>query len=432
MRKLTEELDALLASTKGVEQHGNAMRITFHYQRKRYREVLNIPITKANIRHASRLREAILHEIAIGTFDYAKHFPNSKAAKQLAAGQPQRNITISELVARYLAIKNVDLGDHARESYRSKLHGIVRYLGPNRLVSTILPEDIQAWRSHIITTPRPHTGRVLMPRSVNNYMGIAACLFHWALANHYVQQDLCSSLQYVNIERDRPDPISQEEEAALIAATNTPMDAAWITLAIWTGLRTGELCALAWEDIDLAKREMTVRRNITILRQFKMPKTGKERTIALLPPALKALDTLYKITRHKPAHQVTKQLRDRRQIIETCTFVFVPTIKNRNPIQTGCFTVDTLGGKWERLIKRAGIRHRTQYHTRHTFASRMLSAGANPEWVAFYLGHVDSKMVRTVYGAWIPENDGAETARVWHNLSAQFDKVPQKCPKKSR
>jgi integrase len=62
----------------------------------------------------------------------------------------------------------------------------------------------------------------------------------------------------------------------------------------------------------------------------------------------------------------------------------------------------------------------------------MLSAGANPEWVAFYLGHVDSKMVRTVYGAWIPENDGAKTERVWNNLSAQFDKVPQKCPRNSR
>ncbi|MGU5845743.1 tyrosine-type recombinase/integrase [Aeromonas hydrophila] len=149
-----------------------------------------------------------------------------------------------------------------------------------------------------------------------------------------------------------------------------------ITLAIWTGFRTGELCPLACEGIDLDKREVTVHHNITILRQFKMLKTGQERSVVLLPPALKALDVLYKITRHKPAHQVTKHLRDRRKILEACTFVFVPTIKNRNPIQTGCFAVDSLGGKWGRLVKRAGIRHQTQYHTRHIFASRMLSAGA--------------------------------------------------------
>lgn len=431
MRKLTEELDALLASTKGVEQHGNAMRITFHYQRKRYREVLNIPITKANIRHASRLREAILHEITIGTFDYAKHFPNSKAAKQLAARQPLRNITLRELVERYLVIKEVDLGDPAKRSYRSKLRGIVRYLGPNRSVSTLLPEDLQDWRRHIISTPSANTGEVLMPRSVNNYMGIATNLFHWAKTNNYTQQDLCSSFQYLNIERDSPDPISQEEEAALITAARRPMDAAWIKLAIWTGIRTGELCALAWEDIDLEKGEMTICRNVTISRSFKMPKTGKARTVKLLPPALDALHTLHNITSRRPAHKVTKSLRDRRKAVEHCTFVFVPSVKNRCQIQTGCFTVDSLGTKWGRLVKRAGIRYRTQYHTRHTFACRMLTAGANPEWVAFYLGHVDSHMVRTVYGAWIPENDKDEIDRVWTHLSQQIEKMPQKCPKKS-
>ncbi|WP_235713538.1 hypothetical protein [Aeromonas caviae] len=50
----------------------------------------------------------------------------------------------------------------------------------------------------------------------------------------------------------------------------------------------------------------------------------------------------------------------------------------------------------------------------------MLTAGANPEWVASYLGHEDSTMVRTVYGKWIPEQDRDEADRVWGRLGANF------------
>jgi integrase len=56
----------------------------------------------------------------------------------------------------------------------------------------------------------------------------------------------------------------------------------------------------------------------------------------------------------------------------------------------------------------------------------MLTAGANPEWVASYLGHIDRMMVRTLYGSWIPDNDRAEAERVWSHLGAEMIKMPQK------
>lgn len=420
VRKLADELDAILATVQGVERHGNGMRITFHYRRKRCREVINIPITKANIKHAARLREAILHEIAIGTFDYAKHFPNSKSAIRLDAGAQLRDISIGDLVERYLLMKEVDIGDNARGRYRSILSMLARDLDPSRLVSTMRPEDCQSWRRYLITSPRGRTGKVLAPRSVNYYLMVASGLFSWAKANSYTTQDLAGALNKVEVVRDRPDPFDQDEEARLVAAARHPMDAAWIKLAIWTGMRTGEICALAWEDIDMELGELTVRRNITQLRTFKPPKTGKERTLVLLPPAIEALHDLRAITAMQKTHMIARSLRDGRQVMEPCTFVITPVVTSRSPPQAICYTAFTLGDKWDRLVRRAGIRRRTQYHTRHTFASRMLTAGANPEWVGAYLGHEDSQMVRTVYGSWIPEHDREEVDRVWDRLGASF------------
>ncbi|MEN9543172.1 MAG: hypothetical protein RLZZ598_5 [Pseudomonadota bacterium] len=59
---------------------------------------------------------------------------------------------------------------------------------------------------------------------------------------------------------------------------------------------------------------------------------------------------------------------------------------------------------WEPLCVRAGVRYRNPYQVRHTFASALLTAGANPWYVAQQLGHVDVQMVFRVYGKFISQD----------------------------
>jgi integrase len=59
---------------------------------------------------------------------------------------------------------------------------------------------------------------------------------------------------------------------------------------------------------------------------------------------------------------------------------------------------------WRHILKKAGVRYRNPYQTRHTYASTLLSAGENPWWVAKQMGHVDVEMVFRHYGKWIPTN----------------------------
>jgi integrase len=50
-------------------------------------------------------------------------------------------------------------------------------------------------------------------------------------------------------------------------------------------------------------------------------------------------------------------------------------------------------------VKRAGIRRRNPYHTRHTFACWLLSAGANPSFIVSQMGHENAQMVYDVCNA---------------------------------
>ena len=64
----------------GVEVRGNRVRVYFRYQGEVCREPVKGEATPANIANAHRLVGTINHEIQQGTFNYARHFPNSPKA----------------------------------------------------------------------------------------------------------------------------------------------------------------------------------------------------------------------------------------------------------------------------------------------------------------------------------------------------------------
>ena len=83
-------------------------------------------------------------------------------------------------------------------------------------------------------------------------------------------------------------PPSLEENRALLDATSTlggygPEFRALIEFTSWTGLRAGEVQALHWDDVD--GDEIRVRRARKRDGTLGLPKNGRERTVALLPPA---------------------------------------------------------------------------------------------------------------------------------------------------
>jgi len=72
--------------------------------------------------------------------------------------------------------------------------------------------------------------------------------------------------------------------------------------------------------------------------------------------------------------------------------------------------LSSIGTRWNSAVKRAGIRRRNPYHTRHTFACWLLSAGANPSFIANQMGHDNAQMVYEIYATWIEEMNNEQVA----------------------
>ncbi|WP_003295645.1 tyrosine-type recombinase/integrase [Stutzerimonas stutzeri] len=127
-----------------------------------------------------------------------------------------------------------------------------------------------------------------------------------------------------------PDPLTKSEvEDLLQKGCLHPMDRAAVTLAVYTGLRPGELCALAHEDVDLVRGVIHVNRAITSSGTFKLPKTGKKRTVMLFPPALEACRELLTFKHNIEPQTITVQLTRHESIQETVTPLITPVVQAR-------------------------------------------------------------------------------------------------------
>lgn len=119
-----------------------------------------------------------------------------------------------------------------------------------------------------------------------------------------------------------------------------------------------------------------------------------------------------------PAREVTILSREYgRSEQEELTFVFNPKVNAINFKSDSYYTVSSLPQTWRAAVKKAGIKYRKPYQSRHTYACWSLSAGANPNFIASQMGHANAQMVYQVYGSWMSENDEAQMSLLNEKLN---------------
>lgn len=406
-RTAGSSLDTELAKHKGVELHGGYLRIVFMWRRKRHRQSLGLPSTKANIKHAAQLRAAILHEIKTGTFDYGRHFPDSINSNDKNS---RRDEPLKHLLKRYKPLKAVDITPMTESKYEVALDMCVELVGPDRFASILLPEDIQVLRSQLIADRAPST--------TNHYLATFAGFLSWCETNGYARAGLAAACNRFAMSVKDPDPLTKDEFDLLLGKGCLHVqDSAAITLAVYTGLRPGELCALAVEDIDLDAGSINVTRAITADGDFKVPKTEKSRVVLLMPPAIEACKQLIALVAELKAVKVQVFQNRHESRIEKITPLLSPSTQARKEIINDWFTPTAWNTKWANIQRRAQIRHRRPYQTRHTYACWCLTARGNLAFIAKQMGHKDFTMLVEVYAKWMDAESSAELDRIWTNLN---------------
>lgn len=233
----------------GVEIHNNKIRISFKFQGVRCRETLKGWIVNAsNLKKAGNLRAKIVSEIQLGTFDYRGVFPESKVAAKF---HTSKNITtFSELASTWYENHKIDLSPNATRSYGIAVRTLTKLIGPETLVASITNSDILGWRKELLTGDtnyapekrRNKTGRAV--RTVDYYLAILRQILDYAVKNKVISYQPYVGIKRLRKGQTKPDPLLKHEFEQLKETAPAQQKNMWQFFA-YTGVRPGELCALA-------------------------------------------------------------------------------------------------------------------------------------------------------------------------------------------
>lgn len=154
-----------------------------------------------------------------------------------------------------------------------------------------------------------------------------------------------------------------------------------ILIALYTGIRIGELCALTWKDIDLAERVIYIRNNVQRVHGddcgenkthtvIQTPKTSDSIRLVPISPMLFPLLEKY-------------QQEDSKHII--------------SGTRNSWADPRTVQYQFQKTLKKCGLEHFNFHMLRHAFASRCIEKGFDIKSLSEILGHSDIRLTMELY-----------------------------------
>lgn len=382
----------------GLEIRGDAIRLSFYFEGKRFRKTLTVgdqPMkpTQANLKHANRLAEEIKAKIKAGTFIMAEYFPDDGEAGPT---------TLTRQLEKWLGAQRVEKSTKAGYEAAANFWKQASYHETDMSLP-MGPLPVRALKpSHILTAlaRRPE----LSGKTINNYVSVLRGTLHLAAKDRILQDNPAEEIPSAKWQKEPPDPFTSDERDKIIAEAqrrHPGQIANMVRFWMWTGLRTSELIGLRWLNVDLAKGQVVIK-EAKVRRERKDTKTMVVRTVHLNSQALAAI-------RGQKEHTYVKGEE-----------VFQDPRDEPGPWETEASFRKVY---WTRLLKGLGIRYRRPYQCRHTYATAMLMAGMTPAFCAKQLGH-DVKVFLDTYAKWMDgDANDRELAKLEESIS------PQESPK---
>ena len=159
--------------------------------------------------------------------------------------------------------------------------------GAETPLEEVTEERINGYRQRLLTEGK------LARRTVQKKLAALHGVLKRATQLRWVRQNAAENVERVQLKWSGEfNVLTVEQVEAVARAAEGEQFAAAIIVAAYTGLRTGELRALRWGDIDFASATVHVRRNLPAGGEERLPKSGKVRSVPLMDDAARELDQL--------------------------------------------------------------------------------------------------------------------------------------------
>ncbi|MDP9355416.1 MAG: site-specific integrase [Chloroflexota bacterium] len=216
----------------------------------------------------------------------------------------------------------------------------------------------------------------LSPATVHVMHAVLRQSLAQAVRWRFVLRNVCDAVEPPRVRPPELTTWSATEARAFLDGTaNDDLAGLW-EAALLTAMRLGEFLALRWEDVDLERGAVAVRRTVTRDEDGRpmvgVPKGGRNRRVLLAAPAVAAL------RRHR-ARQAERRLKlgaawaDAGLVFERGDGIML--------------THQAVEERFKRRVARFGLREIRFHDLRHSTATLLLEMGVHPKIVSELLGH---------------------------------------------
>jgi len=269
--------------------------------------------------------------------------------------------------------------------YRSAIKStLLPEFGTDTPLEELSEERLSAFRAALLTDGK------LARRTVQKHVVLLNGILKRARACKWISRNLMDDVEPVSIGSSGEFNVLSAVQVEAVARKADDVFAPAIIVAAYTGLRTGELRALRWRDVDFAGQSLRVSRNMPAGGDEGSPKSGKVRSTPLVDDAARELDGLSRRPSFTGADDVV-----------FCTEV------------GGMLPEDSLRKALYAALADAGIDRKsfpahggfTFHDLRHTFGTMAAQVWPLHDVQAF-MGHADIQTTMK-YAHHVPKNDAA-------------------------
>jgi integrase len=381
----------------------NLLFLDFRFRDVRCREQTALPDTQTNRKRVQKFLDRIEADMAMGTFEYRRHFPNSKnaarfdaapvtsvAATSTAPSTPPVAPTplFKDFAETWYLEKEVEWRKSHRITIRRELDSLISRFG-EQAVGQITKADVLAYRAELGKVTARGKETKLSAARINKMLNPLRQILNEA-ADRFNFHTPYQNIKQLRIKRTDVYPFSLDEVKSILGTVREDFRN-YFTVRFFTGLRTGEADGLKWKYVDFEHRLILVRETIVLGDEEYTKTDGSQRDIQMSQLVFEAL---------KKQFEATGKISE---------FVFC------NRLGKPLDHKNVTNRVWYPLLRHLGLAKRRPYQCRHTAATLWLAAGEAPEWIARQLGHTTTEMLFRVYSRYVPNltrKDGSAFERL--------------------
>lgn len=283
-------------------------------------------------------------------------------------------LTTGQWLEQWLEESKPNLAPRTFESYRQMLR--------LHLLPSLGKIPLQKLSASHISAYRTEKLKILSPRTVAYTMTIlSAALKKAVIPYKLIKENPAAYVEKPAYKKNKFIVLSEEETAHLLDVAAPTRYYPIILTAVYTGMRLGKIIGLKWEDVDLEKGIINVKRQLQPLRETKAnTELGpKDESYGEIPIP----------------QELVEELRKLKNVNRPSGYIF--TTSNGTP-----FLQRNLHRAIKKIAKDAGFPNLRPHDLRHTCASLLLAQGVPLPNVQNILRHKDAYTTAKMYSHPLP------------------------------